>query len=216
MIPFDPYTGGFANCCGAQYSIPNPLGVSLRFDEPFEDLSDPCARLDQITTNAGPIYFKFRKAFGEWKRGKQQGNSSVSNSQIYHGAMQDVLPIQHYPINDPTGQIYFRFLKPRVNVGVLIAKDYETSYKWYIETPAGQIDLQRAYSSSYKGRTPFTFKDYWDITIKDYSAQLPMLRKGLGDALVYESEYFFNANHPEQLVPTLKLFVFDYGNKETK
>jgi hypothetical protein len=101
-------------------------------------------------------------------------------------------------------------------VGVLIAKDYETYYKWYIDTPTGQGDLQRVYSPSYKGRTPFTFKDYCDITIKDYSAQLPMLRAGLGEALVYESEYFFNANHPDQLVPTLKLFVFDYGNKETK
>jgi hypothetical protein len=88
MTPFDPYTGGFANCCGALYSNPEPLGVSLRFNEPFEDLSDPCARLDQITTSAGPIYFKFRKAFGNWMRGQQRGTPTRGNSKIYHGAMQ--------------------------------------------------------------------------------------------------------------------------------
>jgi hypothetical protein len=64
VSPFYAGTIGFSNCCGAQYSNPQPLGVSLRFDEPFEDLDDPCAKLDQITTSVGPIYFKFRKAFG--------------------------------------------------------------------------------------------------------------------------------------------------------
>lgn len=216
MTPFDAYTIGFANCCGAQYSSPNPFGVSLRFDTPFEDLNDPCALLDQITTSVGPIYFKFRKALGNWARGRDAGSPSKENTKIYHGPMQDVLPPSSYATNDPRGAVRFSFLKPKVNVGVLIAKDYETYYKWYIDTPSGKRDLARTYAPSYKGKTPFTFQDMWDMNIKDYSVQLPMLREGLGDALVYESEYFFNANHPEQIIPTLKLFVFDYGNKETK
>jgi hypothetical protein len=130
--------------------------------------------------------------------------------------MQGVLPAHSYATNDPAGNTRFSFLKPKVNVGVLIAKDYEAYYKWYMDTPGGKRDLAHTYSSSYKGKSPFTFKDMWDMQIKDYSVQLPMLREGLGDALVYESDYFFNANHPDQVVPTLKLFVFDYGNKETK